>query len=576
MDKSAFDFPRTKDGKIDTEKFIEMIKEKNKEQKEKINKIELEYVDEEDNSRFEDLYQAQMAEIDIPSIDEFGEVKGAKIPLHQHNLSIRNKYEKFDKMRNLNNSFRSYGNWDWYADNRKEFYEQAKFMVDFEDDYNKIVPFNYRASYKTMDNEQLRCYFSWRTKVRNKIVIDVPYNYINIYINELINFIGVLSFQDGVDKLIFLWENYRHDHKVLDKEMPSRIKDFYINYSNNENYHDIRNLFPIKEISNENTIKELLEYNYDNKLSFFNRISTYKIINSSFYNQERHQLIENCVGYVFGYLKDYFKNYKINMNKLILSKLSTDYWQPFMDDLYFFPNEESGRNISIDDIEFYTKNGKLWHREVTTCYYNNGFIGYVLKIIETKMRLILKSKYRLHPNTNMLTYKFYGSRKTYRIVCSSEFFNFIEKKVVDYFIKNKKIILKPQPKSIEITIDPSKFNRIRDNAAIIQEKLIVDEVDDVEINEEIDFDNKKNSNNNETFNEIEVQFLNLLINHADISQLNEFAMKNNSLLEVLVEGINEKSLDLINDSLIVIEDEVYIYPDYYEFIKKKLEEENHE
>ena len=47
--------------------------------------------------------------------------------------------------------------------------------------------------------------------------------------------------------------------------------------------------------------------------------------------------------------------------------------------------------------------------------------------------------------------------------------------------------------------------------------------------------------------------------------------KNNKLLEVIIESINEKSMDLIEDNLVELQDEdIYIYDEYIEELKNVL------
>jgi hypothetical protein len=43
------------------------------------------------------------------------------------------------------------------------FIRQARFMADFEDDYQKLAPFSmFYPYYQMMSYEQLRTYFTWR------------------------------------------------------------------------------------------------------------------------------------------------------------------------------------------------------------------------------------------------------------------------------------------------------------------------------------------------------------------------------------------------------------------------------
>ena len=66
----------------------------------------------------------------------------------------------------------------------------------------------------------------------------------------------------------------------------------------------------------------------------------------------------------------------------------------------------------------------------------------------------------------------------------------------------------------------------------------------------------------------------LLVQDFSIIKLKEYCKNINILLEVLVEAINEKCMDNIEDNIIELyDDEIIIYEDYIENIKLMLEGE---
>ena len=111
--------------------------------------------------------------------------------------------EKFNQMRDIarKNQYLYYENSRFYdkrirQENSKIFYEQGRFMEDFEDDYEKEVPFSaYFPSYQMMGYEQLRTYFTWRTRLRKGEITDTSASYLFLYLYELLNQIGVRSEQ---------------------------------------------------------------------------------------------------------------------------------------------------------------------------------------------------------------------------------------------------------------------------------------------------------------------------------------------------------------------------------------------
>ncbi|MBR3314751.1 MAG: TerB N-terminal domain-containing protein [Atopobiaceae bacterium] len=80
-------------------------------------------------------------------------------------------------------------------DSAKLFVEQARLLADYEDDYDD-APDEYvmrggTPTYEDLSNHDLRCYVSWRTKLRRGDVTDAPTAFWRILTYELICGIGV-------------------------------------------------------------------------------------------------------------------------------------------------------------------------------------------------------------------------------------------------------------------------------------------------------------------------------------------------------------------------------------------------
>ena len=71
---------------------------------------------------------------------------------------------------------------DWTITRNRAFYYQAKMMADYED-HADIVPFHaYYPTYRDMNVEQLRSYFSIRLMLRQGKTPAVPLSYLFVYI----------------------------------------------------------------------------------------------------------------------------------------------------------------------------------------------------------------------------------------------------------------------------------------------------------------------------------------------------------------------------------------------------------
>ena len=109
------------------------------------------------------------------------------------------------------------------------FLRQARFMEDWEDDFPFKGTFKrYFPTYAMMNDQQLRGYFTWRTKVRNGSIEPASLSFAYVYIYELLNGIGASSPQESFDKLYAFWQESRHEFGGLDAYVPTWLRDLAI------------------------------------------------------------------------------------------------------------------------------------------------------------------------------------------------------------------------------------------------------------------------------------------------------------------------------------------------------------
>ena len=82
------------------------------------------------------------------------------------------------------------------------FFEQAQMLADYEDDfdYDRNVT-RYYPTYQSLNNDELRAYFSWRTKWRKGIKKETSLSFAFIYMYELIHLIGCTDAEEAYSKL---------------------------------------------------------------------------------------------------------------------------------------------------------------------------------------------------------------------------------------------------------------------------------------------------------------------------------------------------------------------------------------
>lgn len=364
---------------------------------------------------------------------------------------------------------------------------QGEFMADIEDDYGRRVFCGIpQPLYAAMSNSQLRTYFSWRTDVRRGVYTDIDEPYPVLYCYELLNRIGVTGAEDAFRRLSDIWNNVHFSPKRRNR-FRRWLKDFYA-------FNRISSPLPFEdEVQSESdfcAITEIREGNYSDKLDFLADNSVYEINKSAFLDEKNRVIVNKVLERVLEVLAEHFKKYGIELSSLICGKFKKDFsWEPFSRAIVDIERQDGFREVRISAMERYSlKRGEpaLEHFELSVC---RGFVGYILKSIEAKLRRLTSYGKYLNPSAKMMESDFKNREKVEAAINAPEFSSLISDTVEDYctgagIIKKKtsakKSTLKPWdepplPKPIVVTFDESKLDEIRRLADENTRKLIVDE-----------------------------------------------------------------------------------------------------
>ena len=111
------------------------------------------------------------------------------------------------------------------------FYEQAKLMEDFTDDYGGTCEYaEYFPTYAHMDDRQLRCYFTWRTKLREGTPTYVSTSFLYVYAYELLCGIGAEPGEAGFAELERFRAQYAEVSAAFDHHLARWSHDYVIYY----------------------------------------------------------------------------------------------------------------------------------------------------------------------------------------------------------------------------------------------------------------------------------------------------------------------------------------------------------
>lgn len=455
-----------------------------------------------------------------------------------------------------------------HQDNSEIFYKQGMLMKDFTDHFSGNAPFSqYFPYYQMMGYEQLRTYFTWRTQVRQGNVTDTPLSYAFLYIYELLGNIGVDNPQDGLDKLMFFWRNFSLYNKSIDSYVLRWLKDYHI-------YYELPQTF--KEFADKNGLAGHYPKLAETESSFdlFCSISRYDIRKSNFFTDETSQMISDCFSFVLERIRQNFEAAGIHFNDAMFRPTRKIVaWKPFKDALFYHWAKQPDRHVVLSENEIYMCKKNEWtFSTIITTEKGRQFNGYVMKQMEAVLRQVTKYKFKLTANTNMI------NEETIRILTKAGLF-------IDKIVPAAVIEFHREATKTVVRVDHESLARIRQEALITQESLIVEdqtEKKDVALapilflaqNQNVFADPSETEsapvsdvweNLKDVLGNNELQALAVILQGDDIKV---FAAECGIMLEVLVDGINEKAVDYIGDNL--LDEEFVLYVDYKEQVKELI------
>ena len=450
----------------------------------------------------------------------------------------------------------------------KLFYRQGKFMEDFEDDYAETQDFSmFSPSYQRLGYNELRTYFTWRTKVRRGEIPSTSLSCVFLYIYELLCGIGVSDPADGLEKIMRVWRDYVGMFSALDDFLPDWLRDYFIYYNLGYDFEDFVAEHDLHRF-----------YNKMETLADWGELASYDINKSKFYNDGNQQLMADCFDRVLDSLRKMCDARRLNIADLFSYKSGGTRWHMFKRATFYHWYLQPDKIVELSDGETFACVNNIWTVASRVPYnFQKDLVGFIIKQTEAHLRETVGYKTKISANRNILL-------KTADTLMSKG----ITMVDVIYAINSAVEEFHKDLTRVVVEVDRKNLSRIREEAAETQEKLIVEDVPpqklDLPLNSvgrktqptELSFtaheensvqENYSDSLSNET-NDIWLQLKSTLTPVEILaikSALNNenmyaFAAQHGIMPEVLVDSINEKSMDLVGDSL--LDGEFEIYDDY--------------
>jgi len=332
------------------------------------------------------------------------------------------------------------------------FYTQGKFMEDYTDVYDfggELVKFY--PTYRDLDTEQLRGYFSWRRQVREGVFPYAPKSFIYMHAYEMINGIGIDLPESGIKRLRQLAAVYGADDPELTRHLNRWAVDLCV-------YEELDPALvsDIPELVYDHALVKLTEWETTPDEELFSAISTlcgYPFERSRYYISDPDGFREAAVR-VFRSISAFFRSHRKNPLCEKLFGRRTEMNCKLFELAVFYDRQPSrSTDYELDPIHTYTCRNGVWR---CSRYYGNRTrnqqLGEMMRTLDCQLRERCDFRYKLRPGE-------------------------VSKTITDLIKKELDALEaeKNRKKAMNIEIDLSKIAGIRAAADVTRDKLIVDE-----------------------------------------------------------------------------------------------------
>ena len=456
----------------------------------------------------------------------------------------------------------------------KNFYRQAKFMEDYEDDYHGQVCdiSGYFTTYHDLSDKQLRTYFTWRTEVRNGVYNKTFTSFIYLYIYELLCGIGSSSSVESLNKLKEFEEKFIEGGFLEDNTQIKRnLHRWYFEYSLVKGFPvDEVKKYIDKEILDRDHALEILKKSGDyDDIEIFDAICFFagkRFLNSVSIKKEREKSII-IYAYVWKYI---LKSGNIDGKSIFthcFGRMQNRSIYPLLNAVYWNDKTEEDADYIVNGVRSYhCKTGRWKEKSYIRAYFNKKKLAFIVHEIDRLIRDEFKLGYYLKPSME-------DTRITTIIAAG---FNEALKEI------------KHNERNM-INIDFSALKKIRNDAEITRTSLLVDEdcihsqtintdiVEKADIQNAIEKNSIKYNDGNQSKSEnldfdkppeisedINLKILKFIIAGKDYKSL---IKSNNLFTSIITDNINETFFEDIGDNILECEgDEIYLVEDYREDI----------
>lgn len=358
----------------------------------------------------------------------------------------------------------------WSLTSSKSFYEQALFMAGYADDA-PIEPFYcFHPTYRQMPVAQLRSYFTVRKLLRQGKHPDVPESYLFVYAYETLMQIGVSTPDEGYEILSDLRENYPNMNPPKHPYLTEWLKDYTVWYGLTNRYAEC-----FAKEQQEDRQADLMN-GYANAtdeelFSLLDQHTHLSISKGALYKKQPDTAV-SAVAFVMRRLISLIE--KHHCHRIATLCYDTHVLRQhvmFASAVFYSPDPIKEMTAKVAPAHHYTCHKGLWHKTVTA--QRATISPPMLKAVLHDVDALVRRKLGVKP-----AIKLSAMRATPYL--DQPMLDAVDQWFDEWKTKEKERKAEDRRKAVEqarnsVSIDLSKLGKIRQDADVVREKLIVDE-----------------------------------------------------------------------------------------------------
>lgn len=440
------------------------------------------------------------------------------------------------------------------------FTKQATLLTNYEDSYVYDQPvLRYYPTYQSLTDPELRGYFSWRTKVRGGDVRKTSLSYAFLYIYELLNQIGVSDPMDGYRKLKDFQAVYGAQDRAILPYLNRWLMDYVVYYG-----LDPALLADTPQVVFDKHLAVLASIGQHEPQEIMEAVAALSgrwLERSKFYGAYRADMDAVTVRVLRRVAAHYDQRCKKTMVEQYFGVYSEFPIMLFESAVFHNRKRIRNRDLEVDAVRSYHCRNGLWTIRKYACPERpSAKLGDLVKTVDSVMRECYV--YR-HPIQRELETKW--------------LVKIIEEETRGFLSERQAAQAK------RITIDYSQLAKIRQDAAVTQDRLIVEE-EAMEAGQEPETPESQAPENGASKREApengapegespetpltpeEYRLLQCLLYGRDLGWVRASGL----MLSVLVDGINEKLFDEFADSVLTLDSQPELIGDYIQDLKEMV------